>query len=226
MSKSLNKILVVGGGKGGVGKSTVTMALVDALLSGSHSCVLVESDDSNPDTYKALKDLLPCHICNLDTEEGYIHLGNIIENHPKNSIVVNTAARATSALIQYGGILNDVAQEQNRELIMLWPINRQRDSLELLKDFLETAKPYHATYAVLNTYFGAPEKFARFANSTLKNRVSGTVIFPELNDLVADKLVDNRLSLGSADTKLSISERSALRRYREAAQTALKAAYE
>jgi MinD superfamily P-loop ATPase len=43
----------VGGGKGGVGKSMVSMALLDYLLSKGVPALLVESDTSNPDVYKA-----------------------------------------------------------------------------------------------------------------------------------------------------------------------------
>lgn len=221
----MNKIFMIGGGKGGVGKSTVSMALVDALLEKGEQVLLVESDDSNPDTYKALKNIVPCEICNMDTEEGYIKLGGIIEEKSKDCIVVNTAARATAGLMKHGAIIADVAKEMNRELIMLWPINRQRDSLELLNEFLSNAQGYKAIYAVLNTYFGDARKFLRFNESKLKTKVTGSIEFPELNDLVADKIVDERLALSNADPKLKIAERSALRRYREAAHKALEVIY-
>ncbi len=221
----MNQIFMIGGGKGGVGKSTVSMALVDALLEKGEQVVLVESDDSNPDAYKALNGIVPCEICNMDDEAGYIKLGNIIEANSKACIVVNTAARATAGLVQHGGIISDVALELKRNLVMLWPINRQRDSLELLNDFVENAQGYTAIYAVLNTYFGDPKKFARFHASKLKNKLTGFLEFPELNDLVADKLVDNRLALSNADAKLQIAERSALRRYRESAKQALEVVY-
>jgi len=218
----MNKIILVGGGKGGVGKSTVVFSVVDFLLSHGDNVVLVESDDSNPDTYKALDKLVTAELCNLDREEGFIKLGSIIEAHPQACIVVNTAARATNSIVEHGGILGDVAKELGRELVMLWPMNRQRDSIELLKHFLDGATGYAATYALLNTYFGAAEKFSRFQSGKQKERVTATLTFPELSDLVADKLINNRLALGNADAVLSIAERSALRRYREAAGNALK----
>ena len=68
---------------------------------------------------------------------------------------------------------------------------------------------------------GVSEKFSRFQTSKQKDRVNGTLIFPELNDLVSDKLIDNRLALSNAESVLSIAERSALRRYREAANSVL-----
>ena len=217
----MNKIIMVGGGKGGVGKSTVVFSVVDLLLSKGENVVLVESDDSNPDTYKSLSKLVKSELCNLDTEEGFIKLGGIIEANKDACIVVNTAARATISIIEHGGILSDVVKELGRELVMLWPVNRQRDCIELLKSFLDGTNGYSATYVLLNTYFGVAEKFSRFQNSKQKDRVTGTLIFPELNDLVADKIIDNRLALSNAESVLSIAERSALRRYREAANGVL-----
>ena len=228
------KIIIIGGGKGGVGKSMVTMATIDALLTDNESITVIESDDSNPDVYKAVNGTVHCEVCNLDDQSGYITLGEIIERNKSEWIVVNSAARATSGLIEHSGLLADVVRELGRELIMVWSVNRQRDSLELLKTFLDKAKGYTETYAVINTYFGSPEKFQRyFAPATdadpnrppkLRERVTGTIILPELNDNVADKLTDNRLALWTADAcgKLSIAERSALRQFREAAKKALE----
>lgn len=221
----MNKVIFVGGGKGGVGKTTVTMSVVDSLLTKGEKVVLVESDDSNPDAYKALNTLVQSEICNLDAEEGFIKLGGIIEANPSACIVVNTAARATKKMVEYGGIIADVADELKRALVMLWPINRQRDSIELLKEFLDGANGYSATYVLLNTYFGSADKFARYNASKQKDRVTGTITFHELNDLVADKLIDNRLALSNADAILSIAERSVLGRYRAAGNKAFEACY-
>ena len=226
MSKVTNRIIIVGGGKGGVGKSTVTMALVDALVTDNKQVLIIEADDSNPDVFKALNGTVNCEVCNLDNESGYISLGNLIQENPDVTIVVNTAARATNAIITNIGILTDVCKELNRELVLLWPINRQRDSLELLSEMVEANCGFKAIYAAINTYFGTADKFVRFANSKLKGKITGSLVFPDLNDMIADKMVDNRLALGNADEKLSIAERSVLGRYRKAAKEALKVTYE
>ena len=42
-------IYVVGGGKGGVGKSIVTMATVDYFQAQGENVLLMKSDTSNPD---------------------------------------------------------------------------------------------------------------------------------------------------------------------------------
>jgi hypothetical protein len=216
----MNKVIVVGGGKGGVGKSSVTIGVVDMLLTRGEKVVLIESDDSNPDTYKVLNTLTKSEICNLDTEEGHIKLCNIIEDAKDAYVVLNTAARATAGMIQHGGILVDTVRELQRDLIMLWPINRQRDSLELLSEFLDNCEGYKATVVIKNTYFGEPSKFIRYDNSKTKSRVTATVNFPELNDLLSDKLNDKRWALNNAEG-LTIAERSVLQRYRNAIQDAL-----
>lgn len=216
----MNKIIVVGGGKGGVGKSTVAIGIVDMLLAAGEKVVFVESDDSNPDAYKALNTLTKSEICNLDTEEGFIKLGNLIEQTNDACIVVNTAARATNSLLKHGGIVVDTARELKRDLVMLWPINRQRDSLELLSGFMECAEGYKAVYVLKNTFFGEPAKFARYDNSKIKARVTATITFPELNDMLSDKLNDKRWSLSNAEG-LSIAERSVLQRYRNAIRDAM-----
>ena len=218
----MSKIIFVGGGKGGVGKSLVSMSVIDVLLTRGESVVLIESDDSNPDVYKSVNKLVKSVVLNLDGEDGYLSLCNVIESNPKAFIVVNTAARATKPIIDHGGIVVDTAKELKRELVMLWTINRQRDSVELLCDFLNgVGNDFSETHAVINTYWGAPEKFMRYNNSKQKDRVTSTIAFPELNDMVSDKLNDNRWALSNADSGMTIAERSVLSRFRKAANESL-----
>ncbi len=218
----MSKVIFIGGGKGGVGKSLVTMATVDVLLTRGESVLLVESDDSNPDVYKALNGLVQSVVLNLDNEDGYLSLCSVIESNPKAYVVINTAARATKPIIKHGGIVSDTVKELKREMVMLWAMNRQRDSIELLRDFLDgMGGDFTATHAVLNTYWGAPEKFMRYNNSKQKSRVTSTVTFPELNDMVSDKLNDNRLALSNAEAGMTIAERSVLSRFRKAANEAM-----
>ena len=218
----MSKIIFVGGGKGGVGKSLVSMSVIDVLLTRGESVVLIESDDSNPDVYKSVNKLVKSVVLNLDGEDGYLSLCNVIESNPKAFIVVNTAARATKPIIDHGGIVVDTAKEMKRELVMFWTINRQRDSVELLCDFLDgVGNDFSATHTVINTYWGAPEKFMRYNNSKQKDRVTSTIAFPELNDMVSDKLNDNRLAFSNADSGMTIAERSVLSRFRKAANESL-----
>ena len=232
-----NTIYVIGGGKGGTGKSISSHALVDCLRTPvldpaanpspePKEVCYVESDDSNPDVYKSVHDSLGVHgvVCNLDNEDGYIRLINTLGERMNMPVVVNTAARATATLIEHGGLLAAAAQEQGRRLTMLWVINRQRDSLELLRQWLDSRQAYSAVHVVRNLYFGASEKFDRYNNGRLKTEITGTIDLPEVTAELADYMTDNRLPFWAERDRegkaLSLGYRLALNfwrgRYRKA----------
>lgn len=138
MAAENHPIYMVGGSKGGVGKSFVTLALVDYLRRSDIHVVLVETDTSNPDVMKAVHDEVECASCDLDEAGGWIDFVNFCDSHRDATVVVNTAARSQTGVAQYGGTLAGTLDELARRLVVLWVINRQRDSLELLTEFGET----------------------------------------------------------------------------------------
>ena len=95
-------IFYVGGSKGGVGKSKVSFALIDYLLDDGKKVLLLESDTSNPDVFKAHQphenDTLVCREADLDSADGWIELVNIAAEFPKHCMVVNSAARSNRGL--------------------------------------------------------------------------------------------------------------------------------
>ena len=133
----VGQIYLVGGGKGGVGKSFTTVGLVDTLMQAGFKILLIESDTSNPDVWKMYKDEVECRLIDLDDANGWIDLVNVCDEFRDHVVVVNTAARNNKGVAAYGETLNSTLGELNRQLITLWVINRQRDSLELLKEYRE-----------------------------------------------------------------------------------------
>lgn len=146
-------IYLIGGSKGGVGKTLVTMAAVDYLEAKQDSVLLIESDTSNPDVWKAYRNRVPTEWVNLDEADGWIQLVNTCESQPDSVVVINTAARNNKGVSAYGATLNSTLVELNRNLVTLWVINRQRDSLELLWDYMD-ALPNAVVHVVRNGYFG------------------------------------------------------------------------
>ena len=90
MSKA---ILLVGGGKGGVGKSLFSMAVVDFLGGTGREPFLVETDTSVPDVFKTYKGTIDGELVNLDEREGWIDLVNLVESRSDDTVVINTGAR-------------------------------------------------------------------------------------------------------------------------------------
>ncbi len=211
------RIYWVGGSKGGVGKSMMTSATLDYLLEKNEKVLLVDCDTSNPDVWKAYRDLVKAELLDLDDADGWIHLVNTCEAHRDAVIVINTAARNNIAVRQYGQTLDSSLDELGSKLVALWVINRQRDSLELLKEFMDVVTRAEV-HVVRNGYFGAEAKFELYHQSKVRELVTSrggkSVTLPDLADRVADDIYSKRLSLGAAAKTLPIGNRAELGRWR------------
>jgi len=207
----------VGGSKGGVGKSMATFALLDYLVERGDKVLLVDCDTSNPDAWKTYRDIVPTELANLDEVDGWIHLVNVCEAHRGSAVVVNTAARNNVAVKRFGQTLSGSLDELGLKLVALWIINRQRDSLDLLKEFME-GLPAAEVHVVRNAYFGEEARFELYNTSSLREVVESrggkSITLPDLADRVADDLYTKRLPIGTAAKTLPIGNRAELGRWR------------
>jgi len=217
-------IYFVAGSKGGVGKSLVSMAVIDHLQRKEQETLLVETDTSNPDVWKAYREETRSVTLNLDGVEGWIELVNACAEEGERAVVVNTAARNNEGVVAHGDILQNTLGELNRELVTLWVVNEQRDSLELLREYLERVKT--RVFVVKNQHFG--RKFEIYPTTRLKGEVEARggkdLWFPELAARVADCLYSRRLTIGRAMKELPLGDRAELQRWRNACAESLAAA--
>lgn len=217
-------IFLVGGCKGGVGKSMVGEALVDDLLRRGARVLLVETDISVPDVWRAYERVPGVEGLTLDLDEvdGWIVLGTTLSRHPGRVAVINTAARNDRGIVSYGPMLTRALAKLGRPLITLWVINRQRDSLELLDDYLR-AMPGALTHVVRNGHFGPARKFELYNGSPYRARIEAaggrSLTFPDLADRVSDALRLGRLAIASAlderAARIDFGSRIELERWRE-----------
>ena len=210
-------IYLIGGSKGGVGKSLVTMATIDFLKEKGENVILIESDTSNPDVGKSYQNHIETELIDLDNSDGWIQLINLCDKYPDRIVVINTAARNSKAVDAYGSTLNNTLSELKRKLVTYWVINRQRDSLELLRDYMN-AIPDAAVHVIRNSYFGEEKKFELYNSSKLRTAVEArggkSVTFPDLADRVSDDLYSNRMIISVAAKELPLGNRAELNRWR------------
>jgi len=208
MSKA---IFLVGGGKGGVGKSLMSMALLDFLQTGGREPFLVETDTSVPDVFKAYQEEIAGELVNLDEREGWIELVNLVESKAGSTIVINTGARNQTGVSNFGRTLSRALGELGRKLVVLWMIDRKRESLELLSDFM-AAIPEAEVHVVRNLYLGTEKKFELYNASKMKAgieaRGSKSVNLPELADRVTDAMNKGRMTIAKATGELSLGDPS------------------
>ncbi len=220
--KEMMPIFYVGGSKGGVGKSMFSFALTDYLIAQGNKVFLMDTDTANPDIYKAhhahTNENLECCLCNLDTADGWITLVNALEELPEHICVINAAARSNNGVQKHGAILSEALAELQRDWIAFWIINRQRDSVELLRIFLQNFQQ-KTVYVCRNLYFGAEDDFELYNSSKaceLIEKSTSTMNFSNLADRVADKIYSERIPLWLAHQQLPIGDRAELRRWQNA----------
>ena len=211
-------ILLIGGGKGGVGKSLLSVALVDYVSVTDGRPFLVETDTSVPDVYKTYGGDIGAELVNLDEREGWIELVNLVDSHPDNTIVINTGARNQTGISNFGKTLSKALPQLDRKLVVFWLIDRKRESLELLSDFAG-ALPEAAIHVVRNMYLGTERKFELYNGSKMRASIEQgggrSLNFPELADRVTDAMNKGRLTVAKAIGELSFGDRMELERWRE-----------
>jgi hypothetical protein len=211
------RIYWIGGSKGGVGKSMMTVVILDYLLERDEKVLLVECDTSNPDVWKSYNKEMDGELIDLDEADGWIRLVNACDADRSRIVVVNTAARNNDGVSQYGRTLEASLDELEAKMVGFWMINRKRDSLELVADFMD-AMPKAGVHVVRNGYFGEASKFELYNGSDLRKSVEArggqSVTLPDLADRVADDIYSQRLTLSHAAKALPIGNRAELGRWR------------
>jgi hypothetical protein len=212
-------IIIVSGSKGGVGKSLTTMALLDYFSTNHKYLKLIDADVNNPDVWRCYGRLTEGEVIDLDDVDGWIRLVNLCDAAPFKTVVVNTPAQSNVAVSKHVTILLDSLRELARPLMTLWVINRQRDSLELMKDYMDHVSG-RMIHVVCNGYFGEQQKFELYEDSTIKETVTalgGKKLFlPDLADRVTDELYGKRTTLAEAATQFKLGDRAELQRWRNA----------
>lgn len=106
----------------------------------------------------------------LDEADGWIGLVNYCDTKRDAVVIVNTAARNPAGVARYGATLASTLDELARRLVVFWVINRQRDSLELPREFGATF-PDTTTHVVRNTYFGTADKFTLYQDLNIRRGI-------------------------------------------------------
>jgi CobQ/CobB/MinD/ParA nucleotide binding domain len=195
------RVIMVCGGKGGVGKSFNVMAVIDFLLRAGETVVLIESDNSNSDVAKCYQSSVQTKLINLETANGWIDFLNVCKANPNAVIVVNTRAANNEGLESYAKMARDGLRKLDRPFVVLWVLNTQRDSVELLHDFIDLL-PGTEVHAVKNLFYGRPGEFIEFERSEARALIeasggqSGTL--PVLASYVTDQMYNERLTIAAA----------------------------
>ena len=227
-------LVVVAGSKGGVGKSLMSMVLADFLnnsnADNSESVLVLDGDDPTFNVGKIFPDSNPKAICvDLDKPEGWMDVGDQCSEYEGHHVVVNTGARSMHAMIAYApGILAAVATELTRPLSILWVVNSQRDSAELLASYMDAIKGENAGRVVVVCNEGEDEArtFPFFEpGKALHARVTGAggaiIRMPTLARRITQLLYTERRNIHAVATTEAFGTRVEMERWRHRMWTEL-----
>jgi hypothetical protein len=220
----MKELVYVGGSKGGTGKSLTSMALVDYFRKNfpHDEILLIETDSSNPDVGRLYRRTQGVELKGMflnEEESGWLYLIDCIDNTDAKRVVINSMAASNTGIQQQGTLLDKNILNGNLDVkfTVLWVMNRNKDSVVLLKDFLTWMKSA-VVYPVINLYFGKEEDYTFYLASAeiqeaVRERGGKPLILPNLNDMIADKLYTDEISLEELPHHLRLGMRTGLERW-------------
>ena len=138
-------LYLVGGSKGGIGKSTVARALIH-FLKFLGLVLVIDTDPANPDVYKVVtnggkpKPGIIAAVASWATRDEFSlfteRLEKRVYGNPAN-IVINTGGGALAALVEYSDYWDSECLSLiGHRLKTIWPIDTSFDSLEALARYV------------------------------------------------------------------------------------------
>lgn len=207
-----SQIVLAGGNKGGVGKSTHARVMIEGYLEMGVMPTILEADGGNSDVAKFF-DIKRSY--DLNRPEGFVELFDAIEQSSGDKpVVISLPAGANEKSQEHStgffDALADLAKAYNRILRMHWVIDEKRDGLEALRAF-RIAHPDIPIDVVRNLFFGPPSAFHLFEASKERSAVlerRGRIVdLPALSGRVAREILIGRLTHAQALEKLGFLDR-------------------
>ena len=233
-------MLVVGGSKGGVGKSIACMGVVDWLhCAKGEQVLLIDGDNTNTDVYKAYDDKLEPNprTSDLRLREGWLDLADHCEEHPEAHVVINTGAGYIQPILEYAGpTMLDIATELKRHVAMLWVTDGKRDSVQLLRRYVDEMPKavQDATDLHVLCNDGAEErpsleryKEKKITADLVKTRGGRTIVVPTLAVRVTTLLQEDRKAIyqvagDDPEERMPFGTRAEMTRWRNAVANGLE----
>ena len=195
-------LLFSDGSKGGTGKSLVAALLLDHYLEVAADPVLIETDTSNPDVFKAYNAACKALTCNIDTEDGWASFLNCVDEHRNLPLVVNCGARNQEAIATWGETISVLGVAHKT----MWVINHERDSLLLLNQYCKIV-PAETVTVVRNGFYGKEEDFGAYNDSNIRRTISSELYLPKMMKKAASAMYSARKPLHEAAASLPVGER-------------------
>jgi len=194
----MKKIFSVDGSKGGTGKSSVCMGIIDTVLQAGEKVLVIEADTENADVYKCYKNVKNCEVqpLKIDNVDGFMLINQAVYDTDAKYIVFNNPARS-SGWREFGKGFVDSLPKIPAEITTFWVANRKADTIQSLKLYNDTF-PQIPIVFVYNLFWREKERFVIWNESNLRKELQKKglieVTFPDVADRVDEYMHANRMA--------------------------------
>lgn len=201
-------IIMVGGAKGGVGKSLVSIVTANMLLNDGKNPVIVETDTDNPDVLKVFKGKkhndvdIDIVAYNIDKDKGWEGFLTTLKNSDDTGrdVVINSAARNTATIMERGETLNAF-----NDVVTLWVTNDELDGIISLNQYLKVVS--HRICIIKNGYFADEAEYSALDNSKMvQERKAQSVYFPKFTNTLRDAIYIKRMAIHELNDNFTYGE--------------------
>ena len=163
-------IVLMGGDKGGVGKSFGARAVTGWLAFQGYQVAAFDADGRNPHLSRYYDDSLGVSRTTLRDTLGWTSMYKAWELVDENCvIIVDLPGNIGAEVAKEATRLKLISEALNRDLINVWVAAEEEDSIWLLDAALQVAEP-HRTIFWMNGRFGAdPSKFELWNGSNKRD---------------------------------------------------------
>ena len=198
-------IFIVEGYKGGVGKSLVSVTLIEYCRKMQVPICIVETDTTNPDVdaiYEGVE--VRCEKIDLDEKDGggWIKLASLADEHPE-TMIISMKAGTKGSTERNKGIIADSLAMLKRPVNLFFVLGIQQQSVVLLSDAIELYPMANTVVAVKNLKNGDLDEF--FNYDDVKANPEFGVVFKDVLEFVFPR-IHARISLMITDQDKTIKD--------------------
>ena len=228
-----NRLLIITGDKGGVGKSTFARGLLHTYLSNEEFPIVFEADKSNPNIERFYGNsgltIEKTDVTNANTLDKFVdkleaHITSVINDSPEitsqsSKILIDLPAQSNQFFFKFIEDMDLFSTLENRlkmRTTMVVVISRVFDCVTQLESLYKVAGSSVDYLIVKNAFYGEEQHFRRYNDSAIRRRMFAEgncmceIIMPELIEHAFDFIDENNLTFSDAMTagKLSVEGRT------------------
>lgn len=197
-------VWLIGGNKGGAGKSVVAKALTEWLREQHVPVTIVDGDKRTPDVASVFSGTLPTIQFDLHEDAGWaFYSDHLCQKNIAGHVVTNLPDGINDRAILFFERFAMLARGYGYQVKVLFVMNTLPDGLHLFARLVQT---FPEVIPVKNLFFGSPLSFGHFDAAYGAEHGDRAVLFPAMNTRIMQVVRESNLAFSSFITQRDDAE--------------------